>query len=53
MTYAEYARRGFFELCTVSGINLGVIGAAHLIVKRDKIKILKAETAALCILPSR
>ena len=49
MTYAEYARRGFFELCAVSGINLGVIAAAHLIVKRDKIKILKAETAVLCI----
>ena len=26
-SYAEYARRGFFELCTVSGINLGVISA--------------------------
>lgn len=49
MTYAEYARRGFFELCAVSGINLGVIAAAHLLVKRDKIKILKAETTALCV----
>lgn len=49
MTYAEYARRGFFELCAVSGINLAVIAAAHLIVKRDKIKILHGETAALCI----
>jgi hypothetical protein len=49
MTYAEYARRGFFELCAVSGINLGVIAAAHLFLKRDKIKILKVETAILCI----
>lgn len=49
MTYAEYARRGFFELCAVSGINLAVIAAAHLIVKRDKIKLLHGETAALCI----
>lgn len=49
MTYAEYARRGFFELCAVSGINLAVIAAAHLIVKREKVKILKGETAALCI----
>lgn len=49
MTYAEYARRGFFELCAVSAINLAVIAAAHLIAKRDRIKILKAETAALCI----
>lgn len=49
MTYSEYARRGFFELCAVSGINLGVIAGAHLIVKREKIKILKIETAALCL----
>ena len=48
MTYAEYARRGFFELCAVSGINLVVIAMAHLIVKRDKIKILHGETAILC-----
>ena len=49
MTYAEYARRGFFELCAVSGINLGVIAAAHLLSKREKIKILHGETAAICI----
>lgn len=49
MTYAEYARRGFFELCTVSGINFGVIALAHLIAKRDKTRILRAETAVLCI----
>ncbi len=49
MTYAEYARRGFFELCAVSGINLAVIVMAHLIVKREKIKILQWETAVLCV----
>ena len=49
MTYAEYARRGFFELCAVSGINLAVIALAHLIVKRDKIKILRWETGILCV----
>lgn len=49
MTYAEYARRGFFELCAVSAINLAVIAAAHLIVSREKARILKAETAVLCI----
>jgi hypothetical protein len=49
MTYSEYARRGFFELCAVSGINLGVIAFAHLIVKREKIKILRIETVALCL----
>ena len=49
MTYAEYARRGFFELCAVSGINLAVIAAAHLVMKREKIKALRGETAVLCI----
>jgi len=49
MTYAEYARRGFFELCAVAGINLAVITAAHLIVKREKVRVLQAETAALCL----
>lgn len=49
MTYAEYARRGFFELCAVSGINLAVIAAAHLITKRGNMKILMGETAVLCI----
>lgn len=34
MTYAEYARRGFFELCAVAGINLCVITAAHLLTNR-------------------
>lgn len=48
MTYAEYARRGFFELCAVSAINLAVIAAAHIIVKRDKVKILHGETALIC-----
>lgn len=49
MTYAEYARRGFFELCAVSGINFGVIAFAHLIAKREKPKVLKFYTVALCI----
>ncbi len=49
MTYAEYARRGFFELCTVAGINLAVIAAAHLIAKREKVRILQIETTALCL----
>lgn len=49
MTYAEYARRGFFELCAVSAINLAVIAGAHLIAKRDRVKVLRGETIALCI----
>lgn len=49
MTYAEYARRGFFELCAVSGINLAVIATSHLFAMRDRIRILRGETAALCV----
>ncbi len=35
MTYAEYARRGFFELCTVAGINLGVLAFSHVFIKKN------------------
>lgn len=65
MTYAEYARRGFFELCMVAGINLFVIVIAHLITSRSKRqdenasdntkpindipKPLKTETVLICI----
>jgi hypothetical protein len=41
LTYAEYARRGFFELCAVAAINLGVIGIAHLITSRKIGKLKK------------
>jgi hypothetical protein len=34
LTYAEYARRGFFELCAISGINLVVIGLLGLFTRR-------------------
>jgi len=33
-TYAEYARRGFFELSVVAAINLAVLGFTYLFVKR-------------------
>lgn len=36
MTYAEYARRGFFELCGVAAINLMIIGVAYLVTKRNE-----------------
>lgn len=55
MTYAEYARRGFFELCTIAGINLCVIATAHLFTNRkneangDAPQILRIETAVLCV----
>lgn len=36
MTYAEYARKGFFELCAVAAINLTVIAFAYTCVKRKE-----------------
>ena len=51
-TYAEYARRGFFELCRVAGINLGVLAAAHLLIKRgtgEEPKSLKGQTLAISL----
>lgn len=52
MTYAEYARRGFFELCSVAAINLAVIGVAYLITKRVEEKSvpkgLKVEILLVC-----
>jgi hypothetical protein len=35
LTYAEYARKGFFELCGVASINLAMLSAAYIFVKRD------------------
>ena len=52
-TYAEYARRGFFELCAVSGINLAVLAVCHIAVEREKgeePKALRIETAAVSLL---
>lgn len=33
-TAAEYARRGFFEMCAVAAINLGIFFAAYILEKR-------------------
>ena len=38
-TYAEYARRGFFELCIIAVINLAVIYAAILLSRNEDGKI--------------
>ena len=35
-TYAEYARRGFFELCAVAGINLVVVIITHLLMEKEQ-----------------
>ena len=34
LTYADYARSGFFELCWVSAINAGILLLFHLLIRR-------------------
>jgi len=51
-TYAEYARRGFFEICAVAGINLFVITVSHMTIKRgagEEPRTLRIETAAISV----
>jgi len=51
-TYADYARRGFFELCAVAGINLLVLTVSYLTIKKgtsEEPKALRAETAVISV----
>jgi hypothetical protein len=51
-TYAEYARRGFFELCAVAGINLCVLLISHLTIKKEQgnePKVLRAQTSVISL----
>ncbi|MDR0875746.1 MAG: DUF4173 domain-containing protein [Clostridiales Family XIII bacterium] len=52
-TYSEYARRGFFELCGVAAINLGVLIFTYLFARRaagEYPKPLRILTGALSVL---
>jgi hypothetical protein len=55
-TYAEYARRGFFELCGVAAINLFIIIFVYLFAKRGKgeypgsLRALTATISAMTVL---
>lgn len=44
-TYANYARRGFFEMCVIAGINFGIIFLCRLFTKKDSKKPLIAVNA--------
>jgi len=49
-SYAEYARRGFFELCTLCGINLFLILLAYLFTRRtEKAYSLRVYLSLLCL----
>jgi len=53
-TYAEYARRGFFELCKVASVNTVLIALAHVFIskkgKEATPKILRLQTAVLSVM---
>ena len=51
LSYAEYARDGFFQLCAVSVINLLIIIAAVLLTKREKksCAVLRILTVVFCL----
>ena len=36
ITYAEYARKGFFEMCAIASINLGLVFLSLLLAKKKK-----------------
>ncbi len=39
LTYAEYAREGFFQLCTVSFLNLLMLAASYLFCRRSESRV--------------
>ncbi|MDR1616705.1 MAG: DUF4173 domain-containing protein [Syntrophomonadaceae bacterium] len=52
-TYAEYARKGFFELCAVASINLAVMLIAYVFIKRgshEEPKALRVQLLCLSLL---
>lgn len=51
-SYATYAREGFFQLCTVSAINLVIIIAISLMIRRgqtNRAPVLKILTCVFCL----
>ncbi|MBQ7903253.1 MAG: DUF4173 domain-containing protein [Oscillospiraceae bacterium] len=50
MTYAQYARTGFFELCKVSVINLTLLAIVNLLIKKEENKAVKLPMLVLCVL---
>ena len=50
MTYAQYARSGFFELCQVCAVNLALLTSAFLLSKKDREKEIEKPALLLCLL---
>ncbi len=50
MTYARYARTGFFELAQVSAINLSILAICNLLIRKDEQFGIKAPQLILSVL---
>jgi len=52
LVYSEYARRGFFELCTIAAINLAVITLGNVMSRKQRMesRLLKAFNIALSLI---
>ncbi len=50
MTYSQYARTGFFELCKVAAINLSILAFVVLTTKKDDESKTKKPVLLLCVL---
>ncbi|MBQ3008012.1 MAG: DUF4173 domain-containing protein [Oscillospiraceae bacterium] len=50
MTYAQYARTGFFELCRVASINLSLLVLCNLLIVKEEYSGIKFPSGLLCIL---
>lgn len=52
LIYAEYARRGFFELCAIAAINLGILTVGNVTCKKKRIEspVLKTFNITLSVI---
>ncbi|MCL2125899.1 MAG: DUF4173 domain-containing protein [Oscillospiraceae bacterium] len=52
LNYAEYARQGFFELCSIAAINLGIVAFCNITCKKQRSdsRVLKAFNISLALI---
>jgi len=50
MTYARYARTGFFELCKIAAINLTLLAVSNLLTVKSEENAIKTPMTVLCAL---
>lgn len=50
MTYARYARTGFFELCKVAAVNIAILVSSQLIIRQEDKDKARKPVILLCVL---